>query len=59
MDQEVKFNESGSKDQHKIPKRDYSKPSLVEYGPVSKLIQNGQGPGADGGITAGMMMPCL
>jgi hypothetical protein len=55
MNQEVERKDSESK----APKREYSKPSLVEYGPVSKLIQNGQGPGADGGPNAGMMMPCL
>jgi hypothetical protein len=37
----------------------YLSPSLVEYGSVAKLTQNGQGSGADGGATAGMMMVCL
>lgn len=55
MNQEVEQKNS----EPKVPKREYSKPALVEYGPVSKLIQNGQGPGADGGVNAGMMMPCL
>lgn len=55
MNQEVERKDS----ERKVPKREYSKPSLVEYGPVSKLIQNGNGPGTDGGPIAGMMMVCL
>jgi hypothetical protein len=39
-------------------KRPYSRPSLVEYGSVSKLTQTGAGSGTDGG-TAGMSMMCL
>jgi hypothetical protein len=44
--------------ENKVPKREYSKPSLVEYGPVSKLMQGGLGSGTDGG-PAGMSMMCL
>jgi hypothetical protein len=37
-------------------KKPYFSPSLVEYGSVAKLTQNGAGTGVDGGTMAGMMM---
>ena len=40
-------------------KKSYAPPRLVEYGNIAKLTQSGNGPGADGGLTAGMMMVCL
>jgi hypothetical protein len=40
-------------------KRIYVPPRLVEYGNIAKLTQTGNGPGADGGLIAGMMMVCL
>jgi len=51
-------------DKHQITldrtaKKPYVTPCLVEYGSVAKLTQNGNGTGADGGMTAGMMMMCL
>lgn len=39
-------------------KSKYISPTLVEYGSVAKLTQNGSGSGTDGG-GAGMMMVCL
>jgi hypothetical protein len=40
-------------------KQAYVPPRLVEYGSIAKLTQSGNGSGADGGLTAGMMMTCL
>ncbi len=40
-------------------KKTYVSPSLLEYGGIAKLTQNGAGSGADGGSVAGMMMVCL
>lgn len=39
-------------------KKAYVAPSLVEYGSIEKLTQNGNGTGADGG-SVGMQMVCL
>jgi hypothetical protein len=42
------------------PKREpYRKPTLVEYGSISKLTQSGNGSGTDGGTTPGMTMTCI
>lgn len=40
-------------------RRPYHAPRLIEYGDITRLTQNGQGSGADGGIGANMMMMCL
>jgi hypothetical protein len=43
----------------RIVKKTYLSPSVVEYGSVAKLTQNGAGSGVDNGTTAGMMHMCL
>ena len=40
-------------------KRAYTKPRLTEFGDITKLTQNGQGSGPDGGTMGGMFMMCL
>jgi hypothetical protein len=40
-------------------KKAYVEPSLVEYGSISKLTQNGSGSFADGGGPQMMMNACL
>ena len=40
-------------------KKPYRTPRLTEYGSVAKLTQATAGSGADGGMKASQMMPCL
>ena len=40
-------------------KKTYTSPSLLEYGNIAKLTQNGATSGTDGGGAAAMMMMCL
>lgn len=41
-----------------VPKKAYQEPSLLRYGSIAKLTQNGTGSGADGG-SVGKNKMCL